>query len=199
MKTLLYGFLGLFATLATSSAQTTFTVTGSPIPASVLKQNYGRMPKGISAYDLSICNSTAEKQSVVSSEIYQAIVKQYPAIQPIGRQIMLASILRNQSLSATNLAGVTLNAATGLLTVLSTTKVGVPSGLGTAAALGSLVLPQLLSNLKPVLAADQLEKFDSQVLELALVLDGGSCVERTIFTLGAAPKAKKDPLSFHIR
>ena len=195
---LLSGFL-LVACAGAAFAQTTFTVTGSPIPSSVLRQNYGKMPKGISAYDLNICNDTLQKQSVTSSAIYQAITTQYPALQPIGRQIMLASILRNQNLSLGNITGTALTSASGLLTILSSTKMGVPSGLGAAAALASLILPQLLTSLKPVLAADQFEKFDTQVLELALVLDGGSCVERTVFTLATAPKQANHPLSFHVR
>ena len=49
----------LCATLAT--AQNTFTVTGTEIPASLLTQNYGSMPKGIVGYDLTICDATDQK------------------------------------------------------------------------------------------------------------------------------------------
>src|ERR1700719_669564 len=80
-------------------AQSTFEVTGTPIPGTLSKQNYGKTPKGITAYDLSICNSTRTKQSVVSSEIYQALSKSNPVIQPIGRQIVLASVLQTQNWS----------------------------------------------------------------------------------------------------
>jgi hypothetical protein len=48
-------------------------------------------------------------------------------------------------------------------------------------------------------SADQLEKFDTQVLEPALVLDSGSCVERTLFTAGQDSKVKPAILSFHVR
>jgi hypothetical protein len=56
----------------------------------------------------------------------------------------------------------------------------------TTLGLGSIVLSQILSELKPVLAPDKLEKFDREVLEPALVLDSGSCVERTVFALAPA-------------
>jgi hypothetical protein len=59
--------------------------------------------------------------------------------------------------------------------------------------------------LKPILSADQVEKFEAQVLEPALVLDSGSCVERTVFVITTASSKGKanlritaEPLSFHI-
>jgi hypothetical protein len=70
------------------------------------------------------------------------------------------------------------------------------------AALASLAGQQVLGTLKPVLSADQLEKFESQVLEPALVLDSGSCVERTVFVIvngsSAKNRVKIEPLSLHI-
>ncbi|MBV8571686.1 MAG: hypothetical protein JO319_13800, partial [Acidobacteriaceae bacterium] len=75
----------------------TFQVTGTAIPQSLVRMNYGKIPNGISAWDLSICNVTNAKQSVVSSAIYQALASSNNGLQPIGRQIMLAPILRNQN------------------------------------------------------------------------------------------------------
>src|SRR5689334_781056 len=83
--------IGLFLLARASPAQDIFTVTGTPIPASLIRQNYGKMPKGITAYDLSICNSTEIKHSIVSSEIFQALSKSNTGLQPIGRQIMLTA------------------------------------------------------------------------------------------------------------
>jgi hypothetical protein len=180
-------------------AQSTFVVTGTPIPKDLLQQNYGRVPKGIGAYDLNICNSTETKQSVVSSEIYQALSESDKALQPVGRQIMLAAILRNQNHNAANILSVALNSATGVLSVLSSSKYSVPAGVLTGAAVGSLSIRQLLSNLRPILSAGQVEKFESQVLEPALVLDGGSCVERTVFTASENSRSKPRALSFHVR
>lgn len=191
--------IGLFLLAWASPAQDIFTVTGTPIPASLIRQNYGKMPRGITAYDLSICNSTEIKHSIVSSEIYQALSKSNTGLQPIGRQIMLTAILRNQSWTLTNILGVTMNVSAGILSVLNSSKIGLPSGVATGATLASLSLQQVLSNLKPVSSADQLEKFESQVLEPALVLDGGSCVERTVFTVVDQPAAKGAKLSFHVR
>jgi len=179
--------------------QDTFAVTGTPIPASLIRQNYGRMPKGISAYDLSICNTTDVKHSVVSSEIFQALSKSNTGLQPIGSQIMLTAILRNQNWTVTNVLGVFMNVSAGILSVLNSTKIGLPAGAATGATLASLSLQQVLSNLKPVTSAEQLQKFATQVLEPALVLDGGSCVERTVFTVTDQPKAKAAGLNFHVR
>jgi hypothetical protein len=182
-----------------SFAQSTFTVTGTPIPQALLQQNYGSVPKGIIAYDLNICNSSPAKQSLVSSEIYQAISTENATVQPIGRQIMLAAILRNQNHSVSNILKVSLTSATAVLSILGSSKYHVPSGLVTGAALASISGQQVLTDLSPILSADQLEKFETQVLEPALVLDGGSCVERTVFALGASSKAKPQTLSFHVR
>ncbi len=180
-------------------AQATFEVTGTPIPTALLQQNYGSIPRGIGAFDLSICNITDTKQSIVSSRIYQAVSASNISLQPIGRQIMLAAILRSQNRSLTNLISVVLNSATGVLSVLGSSKYKLPTGLMAGAALGAFSGQQIISNLKPILTADQLEKFDNQVLEAALVLDGGSCVERTLFVSSTSPKTQSQPLSFHVR
>jgi hypothetical protein len=90
-----------------------------------------------------------------------------------------------------------LNSTAGVLSVLSSSKYGPPVGVVAGAALGSIAAQQILNNFKPVLTSDQLEKFEGEVLEPALVLDSGSCVERTIFT--ANPPVKATSLKFHVR
>jgi hypothetical protein len=188
-----------------AAAQTDFEVTGTPIPTNLLRQNYGSIPKGISAFDLNICNVADTKQSLVSSRIYQALAGTTASLEPIGRDIMLAAIIRNQSHALTSIVGIALNSTTSVLSVLSASRYRMPGGLITGVALGSITGQQVINNLKPILSADQLEKFESQVLEPALVLDSGSCVERTVFVSTAAtPKTKArmngtlDSLSFHI-
>lgn len=199
MKILVLAGFGTMLLCATSFAQATFEISGTPIPASLLQQNYGTIPKGIGAYDLNICNISDAKQSLVSSRIYQALSTADSSLEPIGRQIMLAAILRNQNHSAMNILSVVLTSTTGVLSVLGSSKYKLPSGMVTGVALGSLSAQQLIGSLKPILSADQVEKFESQVLELALVLDGGSCVERTVFVSSTNPKAKIQPLTFHVQ
>jgi len=191
--------LGLLLLTATSYAQDTFVITGTAIPDELVKLNYGSVPKGIRAFDLDICNVTSDKQSVVSSAIYQALAQANAGLQPIGRAIMLAVILRNQNHSLASILNLVLNSATGVLSVVGAAKTGVPPGVLAGAALGSLSAQQLITNLKPALTADQVEKFENQVLEPALVLDGGSCVERTVFTATLDPKTPSQNLTFHIR
>lgn len=190
---------GLVAFSASGIAQETFVVTGTAIPADLLQQNYGKLPKGISAYDLSICNITDKRQSVVSSAIYQALAESNSSLRPIGRQIMLAAILRNQNRSAATIFGVALNSLSGVLAVLGSSKYKIPAGLIAGAALTSISAQQVMSSLKPILSADQVEKFESQVLEPALVLDSGSCVERTVFTAAPNTKNQAQSLNFHVR
>ena len=181
------------------SAQNTFSVTGTAIPASLLQQNYGKLPKGISGYDLDICNITTSKQSIVSSKIYQALAQSNAGLQPIGRQIMLTAILRSQNRSAGTAMTMLLNSVTGVLSILSSSKYGPPPGAVSAAALGAISAQQILLNLKPVLTNNQLEKFETEVLEPALVLDSGSCVERTVFAAADTPAARNNALSFRVR
>jgi len=196
MKNLVWAVVSIVCLGATGFAQSTFEVTGTPLPATLLKQNYGKTPKGIAAYDLNICNSSPVKQSVVSSEIYQALAKSDATLQPIGRQVVLASILRTQNWSTLRIVNIALSAVTGALMVLTP-----PKGSGqllAAIALGTLSA-QLTSGLPGSTTADQLEKFEAQVLEPALVLDAGSCAERTVFTV-LDPEVKKPAgLSFHVR
>lgn len=191
--------LAVALTCGCACAQSTFTVTGTPIPQALMQQTFGNVPKGVSAYDLNICNASAAKQSVVSSEIYQALSKVDGSVQPIGRQIMLAAILRNQNRSLGSILRMSLTSATAVFSILSSSKYHIPSGLVTGAALASMSGQQVLTNLSPILSADQLEKFETQVLESALVLDAGSCVERTVFVTSAPSKSKSETLSFHVR
>src|SRR6266513_683861 len=117
MKNLVLAALIMISLYAKGFAQSTFEVTGTPVPLTLVKQSYGRMPKGIAAYDLNICNSSRAKQSVVSNEIYQALSKSDGSLQPIGRQIVLASMLRTQNWSAQRIISVVLNSVMGVLTV----------------------------------------------------------------------------------
>jgi hypothetical protein len=183
-------------------AQSTFEVTATPVPLALLKQNYGKTPKGITGYELSICNSSRAQQSVVSSEIYQAMSKSNPAIQPLGRQMVLGSILRAQNWGALRILGIVLNSASNVLMVLSSSKYGGSQRVLAAIALGSLSAQELTVGQKTNMSADQLEKFETQVLEPALVVDSGSCVERTVFTATQDSKefrVKPASLSFHVR
>jgi hypothetical protein len=182
-------------------AQDRISVTGTPIPQQLLVENYGKMPKGVMAYDLSICNVSGQKQSVVGSEIYQALANSNQAVTPIGRQIILASVLQNQSRSVGAILSATVGSSTSLVAVLGTSKaVNIPTGLSAALALGSLVLSQVTASLKPVLSPNNvLEKFDTDVLQAALVLDTGSCVERTMFALASKTAPKPSPLQFRLK
>jgi hypothetical protein len=198
MKLMGIAICGLLATAA--GAQDTFSVTGTQIPADVVRVNYGKLPNAIAAFDLNICNESAAKRGVTASQIYQALAEANLNLQPLGRQIMLAVVLRNQRRSATTVLTVVLNSAVGVLSVLGAARTGVSSNVLAGVAVGSAVGQQLLTSLQPVLAADQAERFESQALEPALVLDGGSCEERTVFTLVApGSKVKFENLTFHVR
>jgi len=199
MKTLATIACAVLFSAALASAQSSFAVTGTPIPASLLQQNYGHLPKEVGGYDLNICNVTTAKQSIVSSEVFQALSQSNSNLQPIGRQIILASILRNQNHSKATIFTLVLNSVTGVLAILSSSKYNPPTGVVTGAALGALSAQQILTSLRPVLTNDQVEKFEREVLEPALVLDAGSCVERTVFAAlsPAAPKVRS--LAFHVR
>ncbi len=190
--------LTLWATVA--NAQTTFSVTGTQIPADLVRQNYGKIPKTIAAFDLNICNESAEKHAVTASQIYQALSESNVQLQPLGGRIMLAVILGNQRHNATTVLTVVVNSAVGVLTVLGASRTGVSPTALAGAALGAAVAQQLLGALKPVLTPDQVASYENQVLESALVLDGGSCVERTVFAL-ASPSSKNSyrNLTFHVR
>ncbi|HEX4170222.1 MAG TPA: hypothetical protein VHZ55_32555 [Bryobacteraceae bacterium] len=199
MRRFIWIWFSLMAVCGMGAAQNTFAITGTAIPADLVQQNYGKLPKGISAYDLNVCNISGSKQSLVSSEIYQALAQSNTGLQPIGKQIMLAAILRNQNRSTGTMLALALNSVTGILSILSSSKYSPPPGVVTGAALGAMSAQQLLANLKPVLSSDQVEKFEAEVLESALVLDGGSCVERTMFAATTNPAAKTNNLSFHVR
>lgn len=199
MRNIVAAVLASTVLAGTAFSQNSFVVTGTPIPVALLQQNYGNVPKGVTAYDLSICNVSATKQSIVSSEIYQAVSNANGSLQPIGREIMLTAIIRNQNRNFFSIAGIALNSATTALSILGSSKLHASSGLLTGIALASTSGEQILNSVKPIFSADQLHNFETQVLEQALVLDGGSCVERTMFTLTAAPKSKPQALSFRVR
>lgn len=169
-------------TAATLSAENTFEVTGTAISTELLKLNYGTLPKSVGAYDLNICNLTQTRQPITSSEIFQALAKSQSGLRPIGRQIMLAAILRNQNHSIRTWLNLGLNSTSTVLSIAGTSRTGMPSRVFSASALGVVIGQQLLSTWSPVLTADPVQKFEAEVLESALVMDGGSCVERTVFT-----------------
>jgi hypothetical protein len=177
-------------------AQDKFAITGTPIPLQLLKLNYGPLPKGIQAYDLNICNLTDARHPITSSEIFQALTESQGTLRPIGRQIMLAVILHNQNHNVKTWVSLGLTSVINVVSILGPTHSRVP-------ALSALIGQQLLATWNPVLTADQVEKFESQVLESALLMDGGSCLERTVFTLGPAEqKPSQRPQSnfkFHVR
>jgi hypothetical protein len=200
MKTILALAAAVLLAASGSQAEDTLAVSGTPIPKQLLAQNYGTMPKGVGAYDLSICNVTNTRQSVVSSQIYQALTQSNIALKPIGRQIIFASILQNQRRNLLNILNVALSSATGVFSILSTSRsMNVPGSVNTSVGLGAIVLGQITNSLRPVLPPDKVEKFDRDVLEPALVLDGGSCVERTVFTMTEGKKTQAGALSFHMR
>jgi len=188
----------LCATSAT--AQDTFTVTGALIPASLLTRNYGSMPKGIVGYDLTICNATEQKQSVISSQVYQALAASTGQIVPVGSQILLASILRTERKNVLSMATFGLNTAVGVFSLLSTSKtLNPPAGVKTGISLASLSLQQFTNNFHTVLPADKLQKFEADVLPQALVLDSNSCVEKTLFAVASTPNTKPAAVAFHIK
>jgi hypothetical protein len=86
-----------------------------------------------------------------------------------------------------------------VLAVFGSSKYKLAPGLAMGAALAALSGQQLIIHLRPILSADQLQKFENQVLEPALVLDGGSCVERTVFVSSQDPKAKAQAFAFHVQ
>jgi hypothetical protein len=175
-------------------------VSGTAIPQQLLEQNYGKMPKGVGGFDLSICNVSDQKQTVVSTQVYQSLAQSNVSLSPIGRQIMLASILRNENHGLMSILGVTLSSATGVVAVLGISRsFAVPAGAVAGIGLSTIILGQVTSALKPVMAPDKMEKFDREVLEPALVLDGGSCVERTIFALNANGASKPKALQFRMK
>ena len=190
--------LGMALLQGLGFGQATFEVTGTPVPPDLLKVNYGALPKSMGAFDVSICNLTELKQTVLSSRVYHALAASNPNLQPIGRQTVLAVILRNQGRRPYNILSVTLNSASGIFSVIGASKLALPPNLSTAIAFAALTGQQLLPTLKPVTTVDQIEKFESQALEPSLLLDGGACVQRTVFTV-LSDRAKATPLSFRVR
>ena len=178
----------LFAGAAFS--QGTFSITGTAIPNGLLKLNYGTLPSGVRAYDLNICNLTDSRRPITSSEIFQALAESDHDLRPIGRQIMLAAILHNQNHSLKTWLNLALTSSAGVLSILGANRTGSPALLSSW-TLGALIGQQLLATWNPVLTANQVEKFESQVLEPALVMDSGSCLERTVFTADTTARSHK--------
>lgn len=198
MKSLVSSALILAFLCATGFAQT-LEVTGTPVPETLVKQNYGRVPKAFAAYDLNICNSSHVKQSVVSSDIYLALSRSETILHPIGRQIVLASLLRSQNWNAQRILSLVLNAGIGVLALIDSSRDGGSGRLLAAITLGSVSAQQLTMGSRGNTSADQLERFDMQVLEPVLVLDAGSCVERTVFAVAQDSNVKKPlGLSFYV-
>ena len=77
-----------------------------------------------------------------------------------------------------NIVNVALTSMTGVFAVLAASKYNLPAKWATGFAIASLSSQPVLNALRPVMSADQLQKFESQVMEPALVLDAGSCAER---------------------
>jgi hypothetical protein len=197
----LYYVALLAGAAVTADAQTTFSVTGTQIPPDLVRVNYGKIPNTIEAFDLNICNDSNDKHGVTASQIYQALAESNVQLRPLGGQIMFAMILQNQKRSATTVLSLVLTSAVGVLSVLGASRGGIPPKTLASAALGAAVGQQLLSTLKPALTADQLQRYESQVLESALVLDSGSCVERTVFALvvPGTTSNRLQTLTFHVR
>ena len=198
MKVVVAATLGMAVLSGLSYGQATFEVTGTPVPPDLLKANFGSLPKSISAFDTNICNLTELKQTVISSRIYQSLAASNPDLQPIGRQLILAAILKNQGRRPVNIFSWSLGTVTGVFSVVSASKYAIPGNWATAIAFASVTSQQLLASLKPPTTVDEIEKFESQVLEPSFVLDGGSCVQRTVFVV-VSKNARATSLSFHVR
>jgi hypothetical protein len=109
-------------------------------------------------------------------------------------------VLQNQQRSVASILTVVLNSTVGVLSVLGAARSGLPSNALAGAAVGSALAQQLLNNLKPVLSPDQMQRYESEVLETALLMDSGSCVERTVFAVStASAKSSVSSLTFHVR
>lgn len=200
MKTIFWSILLVCLLVSSSAAQDKFNVTGTPIPKDLLEDNYGKLSKGLAAYDVIICNATEERQSVTSTQIYQSLTRYNPELQPLGRQVILASILRSEKRSIWNILNVSMTTATAVFGLMSNSKdFNVGSGVKTAVALSSLALQQFMTSFQPPLPPDRMQKFDREALEPALVLDGGSCVERTVFAVASNPKQAPSALSFRVQ
>ena len=132
MKNLVLAALGVLLLSSRGSAQAKFDISGTLIPTNLLQQNYGPIPRGIGAYDMNICNVTDQKESIVSSRIYQALSTSNPTLEPIGREIMFAAILRNQNHSLATILTAVLNSTTGVLAVFGSSKYKLAPGLAWA-------------------------------------------------------------------
>lgn len=182
--------IALWLCLACLAKAQAFVVTATPIPTKLANLNYGKLPRGIAALDIDICNTSTAKADLTSSRVYQALIQADAQIQPIGQNIMMAAILKNQNNSVKTWLGIGLSSTTGVLSVLGTSKaVHIGSGWTNGLALGALLGSVILTNLSPELTANQVQNFQAQVLPQAMILDSGTCIERTVFTA----TAKKAP------
>jgi hypothetical protein len=141
----------LYATSAT--AQDTFTAL---IPPSLLTRNYGSMPNDIVGFDLTICNATDQKQSVISSQVYHARAASTGQIMPVGSQILRASILCTEHTRYVRAE----HGSWSFLFNESSKKVNPPAGAKTGVRLAALSPQQFSNNFKSVLSADKLQKFE---------------------------------------
>lgn len=198
MKVVVKAAIGIALVGGLSFGQATFEVTGTPVPSDLLRANFGSLPKSLGAFDLDICNLTELRQTVISSKIYQSLALTSPDLQPVGRQLVLAAILRNQGRRPLNLLSIALTSVGGAFSVLSASKYALPVNWSSAIAFATVTGQQLVTGFKPVMTADQVETFDKQVLEPSFLLDGGSCEQRTVFTV-LTSKVKTTSLSFHVR
>jgi hypothetical protein len=199
MKSVVMAVMGMALLSGVSLGQATFEVTGTPVPPDLLRQNYGSLPKGIGAFDLNICNVSEKRESLVSSRVFQSLASTNPQVQPIGRQIMLAVILRSQGRSAKNILNVTLTSVTGVFSVISASKYKLSGNWAAGVAIASLASQQILNIIKPSTSTNSLEKFESQVLEPTLMLDADSCIERTVFTVATQEQMRATRFSFHVQ
>jgi hypothetical protein len=199
MKSVAKAFMGMALLSGLSLGQATFEVTGTPVPSDLLRQNYGRLPKGIGAFDLNVCNVSDKRETLVSSKVFQSLTNANSQIQPVGRQIMLAVILHSQDHSLKSVLNLTLTSLTGVFSVLSASKYKLSGNWAPGVAIASIASQQILNLIKPSTSTSALEKFESQVLEPALTLEADSCIERTVFTVATQEQMKATRFSFHVQ
>lgn len=199
MRAVAKAAIGVALMSGLSFGQATLDVTGTAVPPDLLKANYGALPKSIGAFDISICNQSELKQTVISSSIYRALAASNPELHPVGRQMILSAMLHNQGRRPLNLLNTGLTSIGGAFSILSASKYALPPNWSSAIAFASVASQQLLNGFKPVMTADQIEKFESEALEPSFVLAGGSCEQRTVFTVLPPHKASTASLNFHVR
>jgi len=167
-----------------TTATNKFSITATVIPIKLLETNYGPMPKGIEGLDINACNSTNEKPYLLSGQVYQVLLDNQQALQPVGDNIMFAAIVQNQNHNLKSWLSMALTATTGTLSVLGTSSTAhISSGLTSGLAVGSLIGQALLTSFNPALTANQLQNFHENVLQSQTVVASDSCVEKTVFVV----------------